>query len=110
MIRSQGSAAYSAIFHSKLSVKLPGYVAAAVLPLGITVDELGPLITELSSGIPPTNLPGVNAQVIEAAGLAIVNAYNDSFSYIWIFSAALAAVSVIASLMLEPYSKFMDRK
>ena len=107
-----GVAAFSAIFNSKLTVKLPEYVAGATLPLGLAPTSLGPLIGALASGsvAAAEAVPGVTLEIIQAAGAAITQAYSDSFRYLWILNVAFTVLAIIACFFLEPTRQFMDRQ
>lgn len=66
---SIGIAVMNTILNSKTSVKIPGYIAEAVLPMGLNPAMLGPTIgaatgdTDLIAAILQGKIPGVTPQM-----------------------------------------------
>lgn len=99
-IRSTGGsvavAIYSALFNRGLSQNLFPKVANAVIPLGVSEDSIGPLIADLSAGAVDAalQLPGVNLEVVEAAGAALKSAFTIGFRDVFICAAAFALFGI----------------
>ncbi|OCT50237.1 siderophore iron transporter [Cladophialophora carrionii] len=95
-------AVYQAIFASTISVNLPKDIAAAVLPLGLSVDLLPEFIGALSNRNQTAlmSIPGVTPTIIGAGAQGLQQAYLSSFKDIWMAAAAFAAVAVIVSAFL----------
>lgn len=94
---SIGVAIYDAAFSHGLAQNLVPKVASAVLPLGLSKDELAPLIGDLTAGkiAAAEKLPGVTPRVIGAASLAINEAYVIGFRYAFICGGAFAVVALV---------------
>ncbi|KAJ4408342.1 hypothetical protein N0V91_003346 [Didymella pomorum] len=106
-----GLAINNSIFNSSLKTQIPSRVAAAVLPLGFSPQNLGPLISALSSQNQAAvrAVPGVTAQIAGAAGAALQEAFKVSFSKLWIAAAVFSAVGVICSCFISnPKSQFNE--
>lgn len=99
-IRSTGGsvavAVYGALFSQGLTKNLYPKVSDAVVPLGVSETEVGPLIADLSAGATEAalNLPGVTIKVVEAAGAALKSAYIIGFRNVFICAAAFAALGL----------------
>ena len=99
-IRSFGGsvavAVYGALFNQGLSKNLFPKVSAAVIPMGMSEENVGPLIVDLSAGATDAalKLPGVTLEVLEAAGAALKSAYVIGFRNVYICAAAFAALGV----------------
>lgn len=78
---SIATAIYSTILTNKVQDVLPGRVAAAVLPLGLPITSLKPLILALLSGSTAAieKVPGVTLPVIGAAAQAVKESYAQGF-------------------------------
>ncbi|KAF1923174.1 putative siderophore iron transporter [Didymella exigua CBS 183.55] len=106
-----GLAINNSIFNNSLKTQIPNRVASAVLPLGFSPQNLGPLIGALSSQSEAAVLavPGVTAQIAGAAGAALQEAFKVSFSKIWIAAAVFSSVGVICSCFISnPKSQFTE--
>jgi MFS family permease len=87
-----------AVLSSTLEANLGPRVAAAVLPLGFPVKELGALIGALLSGNPAlvVKIPGVTPAMIGAAVTAMHETYAVSFRKCWIIAASFCGVALIS--------------
>jgi MFS family permease len=94
---------YTAIFSSTLTRDLPAKVAAATVPLGLKPTYLGQLLGALTSGDSAAlaKIPGVSPKILEAAGLAVKQSYALGFRYVWVTTAAFAALAVIGTFLLH---------
>lgn len=102
-------AMYNAIFSKTLSSGLNDRVPAAVLPLGLPPTSIGPLIGALTSGqtYGIMDIPGVNAEIVAAAGHAVHESFLVAFRFIWITAACFTAVATIVSFFLiDPKKEF----
>ncbi|KIX94538.1 uncharacterized protein Z520_09584 [Fonsecaea multimorphosa CBS 102226] len=106
---SSGLVIYQAVFNAGLSKNLTSKIASATLPLGLPEASLGALTLALTSGntAAATEVPGVTAEIIAAAALALQKAYNIALSYVWATAAALAFVALVAAAFLrDPNDEF----
>lgn len=89
---SVGVAVHTAIFTNGVTANLFPKVTAAVVPLGVSQETVAPLIGALQTGNTAelSELPGVTAQVIAAAGLALKKAYLVGFRNVFICGAAFS--------------------
>lgn len=94
---SIGLSIVNAIFASTLTSNLAPKVTKAVVPLGLENTNIGLLIGALTSGNLDLaeSIPGINPEIIAAAGLAIRQAYVLSFRNVFICGAAFMAVGII---------------
>lgn len=104
---SIGLAIINAIFASGLSENLVPKVTKAVVPLGLPKTSIGPLIGALSSGDMALveKVPGVTLKIIEAAGLAMKQAYVVGFRNVFICGAAFMFVGIIRESKSIPIRK-----
>ncbi|KPI43889.1 putative MFS-type transporter [Cyphellophora attinorum] len=106
---SAGAAVMNAIFANGLSQCLLPRVAAAVVPLGLQQDLVGPLLVALTAGdlSKAAALPGVTNEIISAAATAMKQSYGIGFRYVFVCAAAFSAVALIASIFLRnPRAEF----
>lgn len=96
-----GLAINNSIFNSSLKTQLPSQIAAAVLPLGFSPQNLGPLIAALSSQSEAAvgAVPGITPQIAGAAGAALQEAYRISFSKLWIAAAVFSGFGALCKLL-----------
>ncbi|MCJ1472599.1 hypothetical protein MMC13_001248 [Lambiella insularis] len=102
-----GAAIYTAIFHSKLSSNIPNKIAAAALPLGLPASSLPALIEDLvaqKTELMP-KIPGISLKIIGASMDALLDAYCDSFRYVWIVAACFTLAGLIGACFLTDPSK-----
>jgi hypothetical protein len=78
---SIATAMYSTILSNKVQEVLPGNIAAAVLPLGLPISSLRPLIVAFLSGSTAAieQVPGITLPVIGAAAQAVKESYAQGF-------------------------------
>jgi MFS family permease len=83
-IRSGGASVATAIFvailTNKLTALVPAAVSTAALKAGLPKSSLMALLTDLATG-DFSNVPGINAGIIAAVGLATAQAAANSFRY-----------------------------
>ena len=101
---SIGLAIINAIFAGSLSRNMVPKVTRAVIPLDLPETSIGPLIGALSSGNVALldKIPGVNSDIIAAAGLAIKQAYVVGFRNVFICGAAFMASGIICESTSNP--------
>ncbi|KAH9207578.1 major facilitator superfamily domain-containing protein [Leptodontidium sp. 2 PMI_412] len=113
-IRSLGAAIalaiYNAIFNSQFSTVLAPNIGAAVLPLGLSPEDLPALINALvnSNQAALMQITGVTPQIIGAGVTALQESYLQSFRYIWLCAGVLSAVASISALFLINPAKDMN--
>ncbi|KAG0645228.1 Efflux pump FUS6 [Hyphodiscus hymeniophilus] len=100
---SIGVAIHTAIFTNGLTNNLYPKVAAAVTPLGVSQGTIASLITDLTSGDTAalSNLPGVTSEVVEAAGLAVTQAYLVGFRNVFVCAGAFALFGFCLSFFIR---------
>jgi hypothetical protein len=109
---SIGLAIFNALFASGLDKNLVPKVTAAVIPLGLPENSIAQLIGGLSAGNMTLveSLRGVTPDIIEAAGLAVNEAYSVRFRNLFISGAAFMVVGIIrtsqVSMPKDPDSDF----
>lgn len=86
-----------AIFHSRLSDKLPKDIGAAASKAGLPKSSLPALIFDLvnndTKALP--KIPGITPKIIADAVDALKEAYLHSFRSVWIAACCFAAVGFI---------------
>jgi hypothetical protein len=97
---STGTAVYSAILLSKADQLVPEYVGEVATAAGLDPAVIPQLLAHLSEGEEAASSPveGVTEAVLYNAGLAVREAYRDSFKYIWLSSIAFAVISLACAL------------
>ncbi|KAK5059701.1 hypothetical protein LTR84_009584 [Exophiala bonariae] len=87
----------NAIFSSQISKNLPHEIAEAVLPLGVSPENLGLFIQALSGHDSAVlgAIPGVTPQIIGAGAHALQHAYLLSLRPVHAFGLAVSAIAVI---------------
>ncbi|EQL02614.1 hypothetical protein OCS_01677 [Ophiocordyceps sinensis CO18] len=103
-----GIAIYNALFTSEMG-RAPDRIAAAVLPLGLSPDSLGPLVAALSTRNQTAlrAVPGISPDVIQAASGALLDTYVLAFRHVWIAAACFVAVAAVAAAFLfDPKAEF----
>lgn len=101
--------AYTAILNSSLSKHLGPEIAARVLPLGLSTDDLPAFIGALASNDQKAlvSIPGVNPEVIYAGLDGLKAAYRIAFRGIWSTAAAVSAVGfILAIFVIDPRKSF----
>ncbi|KAF9886953.1 hypothetical protein FE257_010694 [Aspergillus nanangensis] len=95
-----GTAIYSAILLSKSKTLVPQYVSDAVLRWRLSEASTAQLTGILTGAVPgdPMSVDGVTPAIVEAAQIAVREAYRKSFSYIWLSSIAFAVISLGCAL------------
>ncbi|KAM4057382.1 fungal trichothecene efflux pump (TRI12) domain-containing protein [Hirsutella rhossiliensis] len=103
-----GIAIYNALFTSEMR-HVSERIAGAVLPLGLSSDNLAPLIGALSARNQTAlqSIPGVSPEIIQAASGALLDTYVLAFRHVWIAAACFVTVAAIAAVFLfDPKSEF----
>ncbi|KAK6369378.1 hypothetical protein LTS17_009721 [Exophiala oligosperma] len=93
----------NAIFNHGLTSNLVPKVTAAVEPLGLSGDTIGPLIGDLTGGQAEAaaKLPGVTPEILEAASLAVTKAFVIGFRDVFICTAAFAFLGLVLSAFIR---------
>jgi MFS family permease len=92
-----GLAIFNAIFAHGLTSNLVPKVAAAVIPLGLTKENIPTLLGGLTSGNMTVveGVLGITPQIIGAAGLAMKQAYVVGFRDVFITAAVFSFVALV---------------
>ncbi|KAL8276983.1 hypothetical protein RQP46_010618 [Phenoliferia psychrophenolica] len=98
-----GTAVAQAIFNSKISALLPSYIAAAAVKAGLPQSSLPIFVGGIATGNATlaATAPGVSTTILEAGGAAALEAYAESFHYIWYFMIPFIVVAMIVVSMLK---------
>ncbi len=82
-------------------MKLPGDIAVAVLPLGFSPSNLGPLIEALvaDNKVALAEVPGATPEIIRAAVKGLKQGYLESFRYVWVTAGCLCLVALIGKYL-----------
>lgn len=108
---SIGYAIYYNVFINKLTPKLPAYVAEWAIKAGLPIAD-APLFVETFFGAPTkiASVPGVTAEIIEAATIGTRWAYADSLKYVWLTSIAFGVCAIVACLFIGNITKYMTNR
>jgi hypothetical protein len=81
-------------------------VAKVVLPLGLPVTSLEPLIVDLVNEnlAQASQVPGVTPQIMTAARLALRQVWTKGFHHVYLASGCFAAFSVVAAILSKDVS------
>lgn len=107
--------AQAAVFNDKIAAKLPTYIAQAGLAAGLPPTSLAPFVGGLATGniTLAASAPGVTPEMLAAGGQAALEAFADSFRYIWIVSVPFVVVGLVAvscmSSVREALNAIVDR-
>jgi len=103
-----GIAIYNALFSEKMS-HVPDNIAKAVIPAGLSPDNLGQFIGALTShnqtalGL----VPGVTPKIIEEGANALLDTFVLAFRHVWIAAACFVGLAAVVSLFLfDPTKEF----
>lgn len=104
------TAIYAAAFTSRLDVKLPAYVAAASVKAGLPPSSLKAFITDLvgKDTAALAKVPGVTPTIIQAALVALKQAFADSVRVVYIIAVPFGVLACIACLFLGDMKKTMN--
>ena len=104
---SIGLAIYNAILTDKLSKNLGPKIAAAVIPLGLPQESLGPFIGALSAhdNAALAKIKGVTPKIIGAGAGGLKEAFSLGFRFIWVAGACFTVVAAVASIFLKDQKK-----
>ncbi|KAH6876788.1 major facilitator superfamily domain-containing protein [Thelonectria olida] len=105
-------AIYVAIFNSAIKKYLVPDVASAVLPLGLSPEDLPQLIKGLTTHDEDllAAIPGISQQILEVAVHALQGAYLKSFRPVWIALAVIAFLAFVPSCFtINPKKEFSSQ-
>ena len=107
---SVGTTVYFNIFNTKISSKLPKYVATAAVEAGLPIGSAMSFVEALlgpGGASAAEAVPGVTPQILGAAGIATRWAYADSLAFVWYTTIAFGGISMICCLFLPNIRRFM---
>lgn len=95
-------AVYTTILTNKLTTEIPSHVSAAALKAGLPVKSLPALFEALAaeSAAAFKAVPGISVTIIEAVEYAEVQAYVQSFKYVYYACIAFGCVGFITALFI----------
>ncbi|KAH7634619.1 major facilitator superfamily domain-containing protein [Sordaria sp. MPI-SDFR-AT-0083] len=103
-----GLAIYNALFHDVMK-NLGSNIGAAVVPKGISPDDVEVFVTALESQNEKAldTIPGVTADIIQVGVIALQDTYVMAFRHVWIAGACFVALAALVSLLLlDPKKEF----
>ena len=107
---SMFTAIFAAALTTRLSTKIPTYVAAAALKAGLPETSLrafvGAIATQNIAAL--HTIPGANPAIIGAALVAVKQALADSYRVVYIIGAPFALLGTILSFFVEDLAKTMN--
>ncbi|KIY02373.1 uncharacterized protein Z520_02511 [Fonsecaea multimorphosa CBS 102226] len=108
---SIGYAIYYNVFIEKLTPALPKYVAEYAVAAGLPIGEAEPF-TALFLTAPQnvTEVPGVNAAIVEAATIGSRWAYAHALKYVWYISLVFGICSIVACCFVNNMQKYMTNR
>ena len=95
-------AVYTTILNNKLTTEIPSHVSAAALAAGLPITSLPALFKALTTGTAAAfeTIPGVNLQIIGAVKAAEVQAYVQSFEYVYYACLAFGCLGFVTALFI----------
>jgi ABC-type iron transport system FetAB permease component len=103
-----GISIYQALFVDKLNA-MGDNIAEAVLPLGLSLDSLGPFIGALNAHdtVALGSIPGVTPEIIFAGADALLDTFVSGFRTVWIAAACFVALATVVAVFLkDPETEF----
>lgn len=94
-----GLAIYNALFHDVMK-NLGSNIGAAVMPKGISPDDVEVFVTALESQNEKAldTIPGVTADIIQVGVIALQDTYVMAFRHVWIAGACFVALAALGKL------------
>jgi hypothetical protein len=107
-----GYAIFYNVFQTKLTDVLPTLVAEAVIPAGLPVDQIAPLIGAFLSQNKTmiAGIKGITPTILIAAEGAIAEGFTEGFNMVYYVSLAFCGASCVASLFIGDIKKYMVRR
>ena len=104
------TAIYTAAFDSRLGKNLPDYIAKAAKGAGLPTSSLPAFIKALTSNDTAVlaKVPGADPTIIQAALVALKQAFADSLRVVYIIAIPFGAVACIACFFLGDMRKTMN--
>ncbi|KAH8669106.1 putative siderophore iron transporter [Xylariales sp. PMI_506] len=104
------TAIFSAGFSADLTVKLPAGISSAVIQAGLAADNVPAFISAFTSQDTAalSAIPGVTSTIIEAATMAMKQAYADSLRVVYYIAIPFGVVACIACFFLADLRSTMN--
>ena len=104
------TAIYTAAFSTRLGDKLPIYIAAAAQEAGLPATSIKAFIGALTTNDKAAlaQIPGVSPSIIEAALVALKQAFADSLRVVYIIAVPFGTVACILCLFLGDMKMTMN--
>ncbi|KAK4934571.1 hypothetical protein LTR10_024207 [Elasticomyces elasticus] len=106
-ISTIASVVYSTVLSHRLAVTIPDHVTPAVLKAGLPQSSVAEFLTNLVSGLPLKNVPGIDTSIILAGANAYEYACSDAYRTIFFVAIAFCGVGVIAAFSLPNLDALM---
>jgi hypothetical protein len=108
---SIGYSIYYNIFATKLTQKLPTYVAEYALAAGLPLSSVKTFVgTFLTVPEEVVKIPGVTLEIVDAATVGTRWAYSQSLKYVWFTSIAFGSVAIICTVLLPNTRKYATNR
>ena len=108
---SIGYSIYYNVFATKLTEKLPTYVAEYAVKAGLPLTSAEAFVTAfLTSPEDIASVQGTTPAVIAAAVKGTQWAYSKSLSYVWFTSIAFGSMAIICCLLLPDTRKYQTNR
>ena len=98
---------YLVILTNRMTTNAEDMIVPALLKAGLPESSPKDFLTALNSGVASAieAVPGVTKKIISAGSEALVAAYTDAFQKFFLANIAFGALSVLAAVMLKPFTK-----
>lgn len=107
LISTIASTVYTAVLSHRLAVTIPDQVTPAILNAGLPQSSVAEFLTNLSSGLPLKNVPGVTTSIILVGTNAYKYACSDAYRTIFFVAIAFCGLGVISTLFLPDLDALM---
>jgi hypothetical protein len=92
---------------------VPGYLASIVpervLAAGLSEDQLEELMTAAVAANQTAllEIEGMTPGLLRVTNIAVSDAYSKSYAYVYYFAVAIGALSIIASLCMRDFDRYL---
>ena len=103
-----GSTALNIVINEKSTEKLPGYIAKAVLPLGLPQDKLKAFSVALAAG-KPLSVPGVTPAMAAAGLVASREAWSYAFRIAFLVTIRFGVIATVVAYFVADPSRYFTQ-
>lgn len=100
---------YVCIYVNRLTAFLPQEIVPAVEAAGLPASSLPQFFAAMTNGTAAAfeTVPGINASILAAFGLATKHAYSHAFKIVYLSSLSFAGIAIVAALFVVDVDKYM---